>query len=229
MNPAQGSADSRLAARGLVEGLYAVTPDEADTRELLRKVRMAIAGGARVVQYRNKSADTRARREQAATLLAVCRAARVPFIVNDDLDLAESLGADGLHLGREDASIAAARARLEFGTILGASCYDRLDLAIAAREAGADYVAFGSAFTSLTKPGAVRAPLSLYREARTRLDCAVVAIGGITSRNARSLIDAGVDAVAVISDLFDAPDIEGRAGEFARMFGAHELEKRSAV
>jgi len=140
-----------------------------------------------------------------------------------------SIGADGLHVGRDDASIAAARARLGPGRILGASCYDRLDLALGAREGGADYVAFGSAFASSTKPGAASAPLSLYREAKTRLACPVVAIGGITSRNARPLIEAGADALAVISDLFDAPDIERRAREFAEMFAAHDLEKRPVV
>jgi thiamine-phosphate pyrophosphorylase len=113
--------------------------------------------------------------------------------------------------------------------MLGASCYDRLDLALAARRAGADYVAFGSAFASSTKPGTVRAPLSLYRAARARLACPVVAIGGITRENARLVIDAGADAVAVIGALFDGPGIEQRAREFARMFGGHDLEKRPTV
>src|SRR5262249_5338269 len=161
--------------------------------------------------------------------LALCRAAGVPLVVNDDLDLARSLGADGVHLGREDAAIAEARAQLGPGRILGASCYDRIDLALAARRAGADYVAFGSAFPSATKPGAVRAPLALYREAKARVDVPIVAIGGITRGNARSLIDAGADAVAVISALFDAPDIERCARDLAEMFTAHDIEKRTAV
>src|SRR5262245_21184192 len=194
MNPARESAEQRAPVRGL----YAITPDEADTAGLVRKARMALAGGACVLQYRNKSADATLRGKQAQALLAACRAARVPLIINDDLDLVLSIGADGLHVGRDDASIAAARARLGPGRILGASCYDRLDLARGAREGGADYVAFGSAFASSTKPGAASAPLSLYREAKTRLACPVVAIGGITSRNARPLIEAGADALAVI-------------------------------
>jgi thiamine-phosphate pyrophosphorylase len=224
MNRARANADPRTR----VSGLYAITPDEAGTVELLRKARMALAGGARMLQYRNKSADPALRSTQAQALLAVCRASRVPLIINDDLDLAVSVGAEGLHLGRDDVPLSAARARLGAGKILGASCYDRLDLALAARDAGADYVAFGSAFASSTKPGAARAPLSLYREAKSRLACPVVAIGGITRQNARPLIDAGVDALAVISDLFDAPDTERRAREFAQMF-AHDLEKRPAV
>jgi thiamine-phosphate pyrophosphorylase len=229
MSPRQASADRPRTFLGDLRGLYAVTPDEDDTAELVRKVRLALAGGARLVQYRNKSADPGLRREQSAALLALCRASLVPLIVNDDLELAESIGADGLHLGLGDAPIAAARARLGPGKVLGASCYDRLGVALAAQDAGADYVAFGSAFASSTKPGAVRAPLPLYREAKARLGCPVVAIGGITSRNARSLIDAGVDSVAVISALFDAPDIERRAREFAAMFNTHGFEERSPV
>jgi thiamine-phosphate pyrophosphorylase len=224
MNPARANADQRTR----VSGLYAITPDEADTVELLRKARMALAGGARMLQYRNKSAGPALRGAQARALLAVCRASRVPLIINDDLDLAVSVGAEGLHLGRDDVPISAARARLGTGKILGASCYDQLDLALAAQDAGVDYVAFGSAFASSTKRGAARAPLSLYRKAKSRLACPVVAIGGITRQNARLLIDAGVDALAVISDLFDAPDTERRAREFAQMF-AHDLEKRPAV
>jgi len=229
MSRVQASPDPLARALAEFQGLYAITPDQPDTGELVRKVGMALAGGARMVQYRNKSADAMLRREQGAALLALCRAAGVPLIVNDDLDLAESLGADGLHLGREDLSIAAARTRLGRNRLLGASCYDRLDLALTARSAGADYVAFGSAFPSVTKPGAARAPLSLLSEARARLDCPIVAIGGITRENARAVIEAGADAVAVISALFDAPDVARRAREFANLFGAHALEKRTAV
>ena len=229
MNPAQASLDPRVGSVGEFRGLYAVTPDELDTVKLVRKVRMALAGGARTVQYRNKSADATLRREQGAALLAVCRAARVPLIINDDLDLAAALEADGLHLGRDDLPVAAARKRLSKGTLVGASCYDRLDLAVSARSAGADYVAFGSAFSSTTKPGATRAPLSLYRDAKARLDCPVVAIGGITSENARAVIEAGADAIAVISALFDARDIERSAREFASLFGVHGLEKRTPL
>lgn len=229
MSRVQASPDPRARSLAEFRGLYAITPDELDTGELARKVSMALAGGARMVQYRNKSADAMLRREQGAALLALCRAAGVPLIVNDDVDLAESLGADGLHLGREDLSIAAARTRLGEHRLLGASCYDRLDLAVNARSAGADYVAFGSAFPSTTKPGATPAPLSLLREARARVACPIVAIGGITRENAHAVIEAGADAVAVISALFDAPDVARRAREFANLFGAHAFEKRTAV
>ncbi len=218
MSRAQARPERWVVSHVGVRGLYAVTPDEPDIGSLTRKVRKALAGGARILQYRNKSANAAVRREQGTVLLALCREARIPFVINDDLDLARAIGADGLHLGRDDVSIAAARAQLGEDKLLGVSCYDRLELALAAREAGADYVAFGSAFPSSSKPEATRAPLSLYREARTRLDFPIVAIGGITTENAHKVIEAGADAVAVISALFDSPDIEAAARSFSRLF-----------
>jgi len=218
MSRAQARPERWVVSHVGVRGLYAVTPDEPDIGSLTRKVRKALAGGARILQYRNKSANAAVRREQGTALLALCREARIPFVINDDLDLARAIGADGLHLGRDDVSIAAARAQLGEDKLLGVSCYDRLELALAAREAGADYVAFGSAFPSSTKPEATRAPLSLYREARARLDLPIVAIGGITTENAHNVIEAGADAVAVISALFDSPDVEAAARGFSRLF-----------
>jgi len=218
MNQAQAKPEHCVVSHREFRGLYAVTPDEHDIGLLTRKVRKALAGGARILQYRNKSANAAQRLEQGAALLALCREARIPLVINDDLDLARAIRADGLHLGRDDISIAVARAQLGKDWLLGVSCYDRLELALAAREAGADYVAFGSAFPSATKPGATRAPLSLYREARARLDLPVVAIGGITTENAQTVIEAGADAIAVISALFEAPDIEAAARSFSRLF-----------
>jgi len=201
-----------------VRGLYAVTPDERDTSALLAKVRSCLRGGAQLVQYRNKSASAALRREQAAALLALCREAGAPLIVNDDLELAVALDADGVHLGGDDADLAHARARLAPGSILGASCYDRLEAARSAVELGADYVAFGAAYPTAIKPGAPRASLALYAQAKAALVVPVVAIGGITPENAVPLRRAGVDAVAVISAVFGARDIESRAREFAQVF-----------
>ena len=201
-----------------ISGLYAVTPDLADTAELAAKVEAALAGGARVLQYRNKSASAALRLDQAQTLLARCRERRVPLIINDDLDLAIALDADGLHLGSEDGALAAAHSRLDPGKLLGASCYNRLDLALAAARDGADYIAFGGFFQSSVKPGAVPAPLALLREAKQRLALPVVAIGGITPDNAPQLIAAGADGVAVISALFGAPDIRAAARQFDALF-----------
>jgi thiamine-phosphate pyrophosphorylase len=194
-------------------GLYALTPDEPDTQVLVAKVRAAIAGGAAAVQYRNKPADPALRSAQARALAALCRAAGVPLVVNDDIDLALGVAAAGVHLGRGDGDLAAARRRLGPGRLLGASCYNRLELAERAVAAGADYVAFGSMFASPTKPAAVRAPLALLGAAR-RFGRPVVAIGGITLENAPAVITAGADALAVISALFEAGDVAGQARAF---------------
>lgn len=204
-------------------GLYAITPDCSDSEALIAKVRAALAqanlGGWAALQYRNKSADPGRRAAEARALRDLCRANGVPLLINDDLELALTSGADGLHLGREDGDLAAARRKLG-GKVLGASCYDRLDLARAAVAAGADYIAFGSVFPSATKPGAVRAPLGLFAAARG-LGVPLVAIGGITLDNAAEAIRAGADCVAVISDLFDAPDIGARARAYASLFSSH--------
>lgn len=205
----------------MMRGLYAITPDNADSAQLEAAVRAllaAAAGSCAAVQYRNKSASPARRLEQAGRLGALARASRVPFIVNDDIELAIAVAADGVHLGREDGDIRAARRRLP-GKLLGASCYDSLAAARAAVAAGADYVAFGSVFASSTKPGAMRAPHALFRDARA-LGVPLVAIGGITLQNAATVLDAGADALAVISGLFDARDIGEQARAFARLFAA---------
>jgi thiamine-phosphate pyrophosphorylase len=209
-----------------ISGLYAVTPDVADTSGLVAAAEAALAGGAHLLQYRNKSAIPALRDAQARALAALCRKFRVPFIVNDHLDLALAVEADGLHLGAEDGSLAAARARLGPAKILGVSCYDRLELALEAERRGADYVAFGSFFPSTVKPGAVRAPLALLREAKLRLSLPVVAIGGITLQNAPQLIAAGADGVAVVSALFGAGDIRLVAQRFSALFARRELAMR---
>jgi thiamine-phosphate pyrophosphorylase len=209
-----------------ISGLYAVTPDVADTPALVAAAGAALAGGARLLQYRNKQAPEALRLEQAGALLTLCRKHQVPLLINDSLDLALAVSADGLHLGAEDGSLAAARARLGPGRILGASCYDRLELALEAERLGADYVAFGSFFPSSVKPGAVRASPALLRSAKHRLSIPVVAIGGITAENAPELIAAGADSVAVISALFDADDIRGAARRFSALFAARELASR---
>lgn len=201
-----------------IAGLYAVTPDEPDTGVLVAKVGAALAGGARLVQYRNKTAAAALRSEQATALQTLCRRHRAPLIINDHLELALEIDADGLHLGGEDGSIAAARALLGPRKILGVSCYNALGMAVQAWREGADYVAFGSFFASGVKPGAMRAPLGLLAEARREIPVPLVAIGGITVHNAPQLIAAGADAVAVISALFAATEVEAAAKQFARLF-----------
>lgn len=185
-------------------GLYLITPDEADTERLLARVKPVLRF-AELLQYRNKQADAALRAIQAAALAPICRAAGVPFIVNDDARLAADVKADGVHLGEHDGPIAAARAVLGDAAIIGVSCYDDLDIARAAAEAGADYLAFGAFFTSSTKPNARRATPALLRDAR-RHGLPMVAIGGITPDNASLLVDAGADLLAIVSGVFDAPD-----------------------
>ena len=200
-----------------VSGLYAVTPDGLSTEALLEKVSQALAGGARIVQYRQKSGDAITHLSQADPLAALVKARQAIFIVNDAPALARSVNADGVHLGLLDADVAAARALLP-DKLIGVSCYDDLERAVAAEKAGADYVAFGAAFPSLTKPAAAHASAALYREAKQRLSIPIVAIGGITVANAGALIDAGVAAVAVVSALFDAEDIAATAKQFSDLF-----------
>ncbi len=201
-----------------ISGLYAITPDTPDTLELLRKVRLALLGGARVVQYRNKVAARAMQLEQANALRELTHAFAVPLIVNDDVALALQVDADGVHLGGADGDVADARVLLGGGKLIGVSCYNRLPLAQVAMQQGADYVAFGSFFASMVKPQAVAATPALLRQARRELNVPVVAIGGITARNGAQLLVAGADALAVISAVFDAPDIEGAAKEFSNLF-----------
>ena len=202
----------------VIAGLYAITPETADTTHLVAAVRAAVQGGARAVQYRSKLADTKLKQAQAVALRAITRDQGAILIVNDSIELALTVDADGAHLGSSDGDWALARATLGPDKLLGASCYDRLDLAQQARDAGADYVAFGSVFLSPTKPGAVRASLDLFRQARTELDLPICAIGGITLANAPAVIAAGAHSLAVVSALFDASDIRAAAHDFARLF-----------
>ena len=194
----------RARARRLV-GLYAVTPEVADTSLLVAGVEAALTGGASAVQYRSKFADAALKRTQAEALARVHAARGGLFIVNDDAALALAVGADGVHLGVDDGSIAAAREILGPERLIGISCYDRFELAETAVAAGADYVAFGSFYASSVKPGARRAGLALLQRAAT-LGVPVVAIGGITAENAAELKRAGAHAVAVISAVFGAGD-----------------------
>lgn len=202
-----------------MRGLYAITPDVVSTDELLRMVERALDGGVALLQYRNKLAGAALRTEQARALLRLTRTKRIPLIINDDVALAVAIDADGAHLGRDDGEVAAARRNLP-GKLLGASCYASLDAARRAVEAGADHVAFGSVFASSTKPGAVRAPLELFQSAKV-LGVPLVAIGGITTENAHIAICAGADCLALISDLFGAPDIAGRAADYQKLFEKH--------
>jgi len=200
-----------------IRGLYAITPDEPDTAELLRKVRLALQGGVRVLQYRNKLATQILRLDQARALRKLTHEYQVPLIINDDLMLTLRSEADGVHLGCEDGSLAAARAELGRDKLIGASCYNRLSLAHEAVKQGADYVAFGCFFASTVKPEAVAATPELLRQARMEIAVPMVAIGGITALNGPQLLEAGANALAVISAVFGAPDITDAARQFSNL------------
>ena len=201
-----------------IEGLYAVTPEEPDTAALARRVEAAVRGGASLVQYRNKGGGDALRSEQARRIAPICRRYGARLIVNDSVALAREAQADGVHLGRDDGAVADARRLLGPSALIGVSCYDDLQRARDAARMGADYVAFGSFFASSTKPGAVRAGFDLLRQARRELDLPIVAIGGIDATNAASLVEAGADALAVVSALFDAADVEAEARRLVRIF-----------
>ena len=187
-----------------LRGLYAITPDDTDAARLAERVARALDGGIDALQFRVKGGAPSQREDLARTVKALADAAGVPLIVNDDVALAIAIDAAGVHVGRDDGDPAAIRARIGPHRLLGVSCYD--DAAHAGAMLGiADHVGFGSVFASPTKPQAVRAPLALFAEARA-MGLATVAIGGIDRGNAHLPIEAGADAVAVITDLFDAGD-----------------------
>ena len=200
-----------------LRGLYLLTPNEPDTQRLVARVAEVIGEGAVLLQYRNKPADATLRRRQAQALLPLCSAHGVGLVINDDWQLAAEIGAAGAHLGESDGDLAQARRMLGDGALLGASCYDRLDLAVAARSAGANHVAFGAFFDSGTKPAARRAPLALLGQARS-LGLPTVAIGGITPDNARILLAAGADLLAVLGAVFEAANPAAAARALATCF-----------
>lgn len=205
-----------MPTRTLRRGLYLITPDEADASRLLPRV-LPVLPFASCLQLRTKAMAAPELRQLALHLRHACREAGATFIVNDDAQLARDVGADGVHLGEHDGGVADARALLGDGAIIGVSCYDDLQCAGAAVAAGADYVAFGAFFPSPTKPGARRATLALLHES-AGLALPRVAIGGITPDNARSLVAAGADLVAVISGVFDAPDPVAAARAYLSCF-----------
>ena len=203
--------------RGRLHGLYVITPEIADAATLVARVEACIAGGAALVQYRAKNVAPGLALVQARALAEVCRAAAVPLIVNDSIELAAAVGADGVHLGRDDTSVREARITLP-RALIGVSCYADPERARAAAAAGADYVAVGSVFPSKTKPGAVGASLDLIGRARAAGGLPVVAIGGIDAHNAPAVIAAGADMLAVISAIFEADDVRAAAWRIARLY-----------
>ena len=204
-----------------LRGLYAITDSKllADGR-LLPYVEAALKGGARLLQYRDKSDDDRRRLREAEALRELCDRYGAQLIINDDAELAARLNV-GLHLGQDDGSLSVARALLGRKAIIGATCHARLDLVEQAIREGASYIAFGRFFDSNTKPGAPAATLELLAEARQRFSVPITAIGGVTLDNAASLITQGASLVAVVHALFSADsasEVERRAHAFSELF-----------
>ncbi len=200
-----------------VRGLYAITPQYEDTANLLAAAQRALAGGVSVLQYRDKGSPAARRLREAEALKRLCADYDALFIINDDVELAAAVSADGVHVGKEDAALEQARARFP-AAIIGVSCYNRLERAQRMAAAGADYVAFGRFFPSLTKPEAVQAEPALLQAARRELTIPIVAIGGIRAENGGALVEAGAHALAVIQGLFGSEDIEGEARRLVALF-----------
>ena len=202
----------------IIKGLYAITPDSADLNTLIQKTQLAIEGGAFMVQYRSKIHDRDVKMQQCAAILRLCREYDVPCIVNDDVEMCRILKADGVHLGENDDNIAEVRRILGEDSIIGSSCYDQLNRAKQAQKEGASYVAFGAVFPTPTKPHAPRATLELLREAKSEIQIPIVAIGGITMNNAHDVIETGIDAIAVITNLYESNSIKETAETLSQMF-----------
>ncbi|MDH5480367.1 MAG: thiamine phosphate synthase [Nitrosomonas sp.] len=201
-----------------IDGLYAITPDLLDTKKLISVTKQALAGGTKLIQYRNKIADKFMFREQAKELQQLCRDFDVPLIINDHLDIAIELDADGLHVGQTDVSVSMARHQLGHDKIIGASCYNQRELAIKAQKDSADYVAFGAFFASVTKPNTTNATIDLLCEAKAHISVPIVCIGGINLTNAIELVERGCDAIAVSDALFHAHNIRSTAKQFLGLF-----------
>lgn len=202
-------------------GLYAITDaqltPEARLSEMVAK---AIEGGAVMIQYRNKTADETQRLREALLLRDLCGAHRIPLIINDHVELARHVGAQGVHLGATDAQVHAARALLGEHAIIGVSCYNEFPRALRAQQAGADYVAFGSFHPTATKSGTVRATIDLLQEAKKHLRIPMVAIGGITPENGRPIVQAGARLIAACHGVFGQPDVRSAAQKYAHLFTA---------
>jgi len=201
-----------------LRGLYAITDASLKGNAIEQQVSFAIAGGARVIQYRDKSASSAQRRQEATAILNICQKHAIPLLINDDIALAKQIGANGVHIGKEDGLLKDARNKLGPDAIIGVSCYNQLILAEQAQAQGADYVAFGRFFHSATKPEAKQADLALLIEARKKISCPIVAIGGITADDGRPLIQAGADMLAVIRGIFAAADVTAAAHTLNNLF-----------
>jgi len=197
-------------------GIYAITqPDNKSIKRVLTEVEAALKGGVAVVQYRDKNPLDAV--TLATELLALCHAYEAPLLINDSVELALAVAADGVHLGRDDGDIEDARQRLGTDAIIGISCYNDVARACAAADRGASYVAFGRFFPSGSKPLAAPAEINTLVMAKKAVSVPIVAIGGILPENGAQLLTAGADLLAVIGGLFDF-EPETAACAYQRLF-----------
>ena len=202
-----------------LKGLYAITDERLITEERFSEViEAALQGGASIIQYRDKSDDHQKRIQQATSLRELCTEYDAICIINDDIELAKTVDADGVHLGQDDTALVNARSSLGEDAIIGISCYNDIELALTAEKNSADYVAFGTMFSSPTKPDAVTAGPDIISQAKKQLSVPVCAIGGITDENIHQLVQQQSDMAAVISSLFAADDIKHRARLLSQHF-----------
>ena len=202
-----------------LRGLYAITDSHLiSDNNFNDSIKSVLQGGARLIQYRDKSYDANKRLAQTRSLRDLCYQYNALLIINDDIELAIQSEADGIHLGKNDISLSEARNRLGENFIIGISCYDQLELAIRAERQGASYVAFGAVYTSPTKPEATTVSMDTLSTAVSRLSIPICAIGGISSQNASTVIATGIDMIAVISDLFAQDDIQAHSEALSQLF-----------
>ncbi len=210
---------STSAVLPLNGGLYVITDSTLlPGKQLYDAVEDALRAGAALVQYRNKTSDPHTRQEEARHLNRLCQSWQCPLIINDDLELAVAVGAAGVHLGQTDGSVQAARLKMGSGAIIGVTCHNSLELARQAAEEGASYLAFGRFFSSSTKPQAPPAELQILMQARHFTGLPVVAIGGINLDNARQVLNAGANYLAVIHGVFGQDDRHSAAKAFVDLF-----------
>tara|TARA_B100000683_G_scaffold188182_1_gene181470 strand:- start:146 stop:820 length:675 start_codon:yes stop_codon:yes gene_type:complete len=201
-----------------LNGTYGITPDNLPSEALIEKIRSSLMGGVKILQYRNKGNNWAKKIEEISEIKKICQKYNVPFIINDNLNIALEVDADGLHVGKDDVSIKKARESLGNNKMLGVSCYGDLQRATKAEKLGADYIAFGSFFKSKTKPKAPLIEKNILEKARYICQCPIVAIGGITPENGSELLKNGADMLAVADAIFSSKDCKLNAQKMARLF-----------
>jgi len=206
-----------------LKGIYAITDPKLMEQDFLSKTEQAILGGIKILQYRNKTASLEQQEKEALTLAALCKKNNVVFIINDNIELAIKVNADGVHLGQHDTHLQQARKLLGENKIIGITCNNKIELAQTAQQQGANYVAFGRFFNSLTKPSAPAAELSLLSEARQFITIPIVAIGGITPDTASLLIEKGADMLAVIHGIFGQEDALKATRQFVEIIDSPQV------